>query len=175
MKIFFFFFGILPYWFKVHKHLSEILGCWALTFPNVGWIGTLRALGDIFNINAFFDIHAILAAIMFITWVVLFGLTALAFFRGKIFFTKNNDIWSDSELGLGGNKVTDGDDVEKGNSQPQQQQQQRDSSNQGMELAAEMLAPGFRASMAPSASRGSRWMPSSSRLPLNEPRSGWYP
>ncbi|KAG8920313.1 hypothetical protein FRC02_000984 [Tulasnella sp. 418] len=108
---------------------------------------------------------------MFITWVVLFGLTALAFFRGKIFFTKNNDIWSDSELGLGGHKVTDGDDVEKGNSQ----QQQRDSSNQGMELAAEMLAPGFRASMAPSASRGSRWMASSSGLPHNEPRSGWYP
>jgi len=28
---FLFVFGILPYWFKLHKHLSEILGCWALT------------------------------------------------------------------------------------------------------------------------------------------------
>jgi tellurite resistance protein TehA-like permease len=34
LAVFFFFFGLLPYPFKVHKHLSEILGCWALTFPN---------------------------------------------------------------------------------------------------------------------------------------------
>jgi hypothetical protein len=27
LAIFFFAFGLLPYWFKVHKHLSEILGC----------------------------------------------------------------------------------------------------------------------------------------------------
>jgi hypothetical protein len=27
LAIFFFAFGVLPYWFKVHKHLSEILGC----------------------------------------------------------------------------------------------------------------------------------------------------
>ena len=31
LAVFLFAFGILPYWFKVHKHLSEILGCWALT------------------------------------------------------------------------------------------------------------------------------------------------
>lgn len=34
LAVFFFIFGVLPYWFKVHKHLHEILGCWALTFPN---------------------------------------------------------------------------------------------------------------------------------------------
>jgi tellurite resistance protein TehA-like permease len=34
LAVFFFFFGVLPYWFKLHKHLNEILGCWALTFPN---------------------------------------------------------------------------------------------------------------------------------------------
>ena len=53
LAVFFFIFGALPYWFKLHKHLSEILGCesslrgssetvslsdsrtgWALTFPN---------------------------------------------------------------------------------------------------------------------------------------------
>lgn len=53
LAVFFFLFGALPYWFKVHKHLHEILGCeylvaislwlyvcscfalgWALTFPN---------------------------------------------------------------------------------------------------------------------------------------------
>ena len=31
LAVFLFVFGILPYWFKLHKHLSEILGCWALT------------------------------------------------------------------------------------------------------------------------------------------------
>lgn len=27
LAVFFFAFGVLPYWFKVHKNLSEILGC----------------------------------------------------------------------------------------------------------------------------------------------------
>ena len=27
LAVFFFIFGALPYWFKLHKHLSEILGC----------------------------------------------------------------------------------------------------------------------------------------------------
>ena len=27
LSVFFFAFGVLPYWFKVHKHLGEILGC----------------------------------------------------------------------------------------------------------------------------------------------------
>ena len=31
LAVFLFVFGILPYWFKLHKNLSEILGCWALT------------------------------------------------------------------------------------------------------------------------------------------------
>lgn len=34
LAIFFFVFGALPWWFKVHKELKDILGCWALTFPN---------------------------------------------------------------------------------------------------------------------------------------------
>jgi len=55
LAVFLFLFGVLPYWFKLHKHLNEILGCkfipivscleiglnvhfqcqgWALTFPN---------------------------------------------------------------------------------------------------------------------------------------------
>src|SRR3954465_12478317 len=32
LAVFFFVFGALPYWFKVHKHWADILGCWALTF-----------------------------------------------------------------------------------------------------------------------------------------------
>ena len=27
LAVFFFIFGALPYWFKLHKHLDEILGC----------------------------------------------------------------------------------------------------------------------------------------------------
>lgn len=27
LAVFFFIFGALPYWFKLHKNLSEILGC----------------------------------------------------------------------------------------------------------------------------------------------------
>jgi hypothetical protein len=34
LAVFFFLFGALPWWFKVHKDLKDILGCWALTFPN---------------------------------------------------------------------------------------------------------------------------------------------
>lgn len=41
---FFFVFGALPYWFKVHKHLNEVLGCWALTFPNGMPLPPLSAL-----------------------------------------------------------------------------------------------------------------------------------
>jgi tellurite resistance protein TehA-like permease len=34
LAVFFFVFGILPYWFKVHRRLGDILSFWALTFPN---------------------------------------------------------------------------------------------------------------------------------------------
>ena len=27
LAVFLFFFGLIPYWFKLHKHLREILGC----------------------------------------------------------------------------------------------------------------------------------------------------
>ncbi|TCD62928.1 hypothetical protein EIP91_006226 [Steccherinum ochraceum] len=53
LAVFFFAFGALPYWFKLHHRLGEILGCWALTFPNAGWILALRKLGDIFDLEAF--------------------------------------------------------------------------------------------------------------------------
>ena len=32
LAVFLFCFGVLPYWFKVHKHLHEILGC-TYSFP----------------------------------------------------------------------------------------------------------------------------------------------
>lgn len=98
LAVFFFFFGALPYWFKVHKHLNEILGCWALTFPNVGWINTTRALGDVFEIQGFFTLHLILVCIVCVIWVILMVLTAWAFWRGEIFFAKNEDVLADLDL-----------------------------------------------------------------------------
>ncbi|KAH8093113.1 voltage-dependent anion channel-domain-containing protein [Cristinia sonorae] len=95
LAVFLFCFGVLPYWFKVHKHLSEILGCWALTFPNVGWISTIRVLGDIFNLKGFFIWHLVMAIIMCALWVILFSLTILAFFKGKIFYAKDEDVLKD--------------------------------------------------------------------------------
>ncbi|KAI0258909.1 voltage-dependent anion channel-domain-containing protein [Gloeopeniophorella convolvens] len=97
LAVFLFAFGVLPYWFKLHKHLGEILGCWALTFPNVGWISTLRVLGDALNIPGFFVIHKIMAVVMCTTWVILFALTALAFWRGKIFLATEADVLRDEK------------------------------------------------------------------------------
>ncbi|KIK52699.1 hypothetical protein GYMLUDRAFT_233276 [Collybiopsis luxurians FD-317 M1] len=95
LAVFFFVFGILPYWFKLHKHLNEILGCWALTFPNVGWISTTRALGDVFNIKGFFYIHLVMAILMCATWTILFILTVTAFWKGLIFCSKDEDVLKD--------------------------------------------------------------------------------
>ncbi|KAI0057260.1 hypothetical protein BV25DRAFT_1920355 [Artomyces pyxidatus] len=93
--VFLFVFGILPYFWKLHTHLNEILGCWALTFPNVGWISTLRALGDALDIPAFYVLHEIMATILCLTWLVLFALTLYAFYRGEIFFAKPEDVLRD--------------------------------------------------------------------------------
>ncbi|KAK0244551.1 voltage-dependent anion channel-domain-containing protein [Armillaria nabsnona] len=96
LAVFFFFFGILPYWFKLHKHLNEILGCWALTFPNVGWIATTRLLGDIFNIEGLYIVHMFMAILMVFTWIALFVLTVVAFWRGLIFRSQEEDVLKDS-------------------------------------------------------------------------------
>jgi tellurite resistance protein TehA-like permease len=96
LAVFFFVFGVLPYWFKLHKHLNEILGCWALTFPNIGWIATLRVLGDTFGIRGFFTLHLILVIALCITYVILAGFTAYAFYRGEIFYAKPEDVVRDA-------------------------------------------------------------------------------
>lgn len=74
---------------------------WALTFPNVGWISCLRVLGDTLQIPGFYVLHAIMATLMCVVWVVLFGLTALAFWKGKIFFATEADVLRDE------NRTTD--------------------------------------------------------------------
>jgi tellurite resistance protein TehA-like permease len=96
LAVFFFVFGVLPYWFKVHKHLNEILGCWALTFPNIGWIATMRVLGDTFQIRGFFTMHLIMVILLCVTYVVLAGFTAYAFYKGEIFYAKPEDVVRDA-------------------------------------------------------------------------------
>ncbi|KAH7341936.1 voltage-dependent anion channel [Rhizoctonia solani] len=95
LAVFFFVFGVLPYWFKLHKHLHEILGCWALTFPNVGWINTVMALSKIFHIPGFNEWHLAMTLLVCATWLVLSSLTIAAFWKGEIFTSSNEEIHAD--------------------------------------------------------------------------------
>ncbi|TCD62929.1 hypothetical protein EIP91_006227 [Steccherinum ochraceum] len=96
LALFFFAFGAIPYWFKLHKRLSEILGCWALTFPNVGWILTMRKFGDIFDLPFFTICSFIMSVFMCIAWLILFGLTVLALWKGKIFTATHEEALRDA-------------------------------------------------------------------------------
>ena len=89
---------------------------WALTFPNgmsftptsqfvilskltffiVGWIATIRALGDIFNLNGFFVWHTVMAVLIVTVWVILIVFTIMAFWKGKIFYAKDEDVIKDT-------------------------------------------------------------------------------
>ncbi|KAI0093302.1 voltage-dependent anion channel-domain-containing protein [Irpex rosettiformis] len=95
LAVFFFVFGALPYWYKLHRSLKEILGCWSLTFPNVGWILAISKIGDTFNIQGFYIWSLVMTIIMCATWIVLFVLTAVAFWEGKIFNSKPEDVIRD--------------------------------------------------------------------------------
>ena len=108
-------FGALPYWFKLHRQLNEILGCelstfmfppdvcssdrhpgWALTFPNVGWIGCLGALADALNVPGLRTVQIIFVVVLAIVWTILAVLTVLAFCRGLIFYDKADDVIADA-------------------------------------------------------------------------------
>lgn len=75
---------------------------------SVGWILCLRAFADIFNIEGFKIWHLVMTVIMCTTWVVLFALTAVAFWKRKIFISPPEAILRDQ---LGVKTVSD---VEKG-------------------------------------------------------------
>ncbi|THH29203.1 hypothetical protein EUX98_g4985 [Antrodiella citrinella] len=96
LAVFFFAFGALPYWFKLHRRLGEILGCWALTFPNAGWILATRKIGDIFNLESFKIWNLVMTIAMCLTWLVLFYFTVLALLRGKIFTATPEEILRDT-------------------------------------------------------------------------------
>lgn len=65
----------------------------------VGWISTIRVLGDIFNLQGFFVWHLTMVIIMCIIWAVLIVLTTWAFWRGDIFLAKEEDILKDTVVG----------------------------------------------------------------------------
>jgi hypothetical protein len=65
-------------------------------FPNVGFISVIRVLADIFDLPGFIVWHSIMVVFICITWAVLFFLTLMAFWRGKIFFAKPEDVLKDA-------------------------------------------------------------------------------
>jgi len=66
-----------------------------LTLAAVGWIACIRLLGDIFDIKGFHVLHIITACAMCITWLVLFILTIVAFVKGDIFKSRDEDVARD--------------------------------------------------------------------------------
>lgn len=68
-----------------------------MTFPNVGWISCLRVLGDALQIPGFFYLHATMVVLMCVAWAVLFCLTAVAFWKGKIFLADEADVLRDEK------------------------------------------------------------------------------
>ncbi|KAK0202326.1 voltage-dependent anion channel-domain-containing protein [Desarmillaria ectypa] len=109
LALFFFIFGVIPYRFSLRRHMNEILGCWALTFPNVGWINATRSLGDIFQIQGFFMFHLVMTVLMCITWLALFIFTVIAFCKGRIFKSRKEDVIRDiqAEEGVSAGKTAD--------------------------------------------------------------------
>ena len=71
----------------------------------MGWISCLRVLGDALHIQGFFVLHTIMAVLMCAVWVVLFFLTAVAFWKGKIFLADEADVLRDE------NRMTDNEVV----------------------------------------------------------------
>ena len=62
----------------------------------MGFISVIRILADIFDLPGFIVWHTIMVIFICITWAVLFFLTLMAFWRGKIFFADPEDVLKDS-------------------------------------------------------------------------------
>ncbi|KAK0488379.1 voltage-dependent anion channel [Armillaria luteobubalina] len=91
LALFFFVLGVITYRYPFKGHMDEILTCWAMTFPNVGWINATRLLGDIFESQGFLTFHLVMTILMCITWLFLTIFTATAFFQGKILKSGEED------------------------------------------------------------------------------------
>jgi homospermidine synthase len=64
----------------------------------VGWISTIRVLGDIFNIPGFYIWHLVMSILICAAWLILFAFTSIAFWRGEIFLAKSEDVLKDTML-----------------------------------------------------------------------------
>lgn len=62
----------------------------------MGWISAIRLFGDIFDLEGFYILHLIFVVFMCMTWFILAGLTALAFWRGEILFAREEDVVRDT-------------------------------------------------------------------------------
>ncbi|KAK0184785.1 voltage-dependent anion channel-domain-containing protein [Armillaria mellea] len=92
LALFFFILGVITYRYPFKGHMNEILTCWAMTFPNVGWINATRLLGDIFEAQGFLTFHLIMTILMCLIWLFLSIFTATAFFQGKILKSGKEDV-----------------------------------------------------------------------------------
>lgn len=81
-----------PKWYAISLELFRVAADRRIA---VGWIATIRVLGDIFDLEGFFVWHLIMAIAMCTVWIVLFTLTAVAFWKGKIFLAKDEDVVQD--------------------------------------------------------------------------------
>ena len=55
-------------------------------------------LGDTFDIPGFYTWHLVMAILLCVVWLVLFVLTAVAFWRGEIFLARSEDVLRDTML-----------------------------------------------------------------------------
>ncbi|POW12547.1 hypothetical protein PSHT_08051 [Puccinia striiformis] len=99
----------IPYWTRLHKHLNEILGCWATTFPNIGLILSLKFLGDTFDSKVFYTFQTILTVMVFVVYLIVLFLTILAIWKGLILMSDDKSVYMDN-IGLSEEKT----DIEKG-------------------------------------------------------------
>lgn len=88
-----------PKWYVFslnHLHAYQ----WLMTSPSpVGWILSLRKIGDTFNGNEFFYVWNIVMTIwMCLVWLILIVLTTTAFCQGKIFISPREETVKDSIL-----------------------------------------------------------------------------
>ncbi|KAH9820342.1 voltage-dependent anion channel [Melampsora americana] len=96
----------IPYWSRLHKHLDEILGCWATTFPNVGLVLSLKFLGETFNCPAFFAVQLAMTILIITAYVAVLFLTGVAIYKGLIFSSDDKAVFVD-DYNLKSIKVVD--------------------------------------------------------------------
>lgn len=120
LAVFLFVFSAVPWAFNVSRDLHDVLGLWALTFPNVGWILATRVIGDTFRFKSFAIVHIILCICLAVAWVVLSVLTLVAFKRGYILHSNPEAVLKDAVYKKRNNRGSEGEttvsvhDEEKG-------------------------------------------------------------